>query len=64
MPSNQDQINQFKETARQFKRGDEESKFAAALKQIAKAKPPIEPEKKQAHWTARRTRFSGVVCQV
>lgn len=46
MPSNQDQINQFKETARQFKRGDDESKFAAALKQIAKAKPPIEPEKK------------------
>ena len=41
-----DQLDRFREAARQLECDDDEAKFAAALKKVAKAKPPAEPEKK------------------
>ena len=37
---NSKQIDRFREAARQLECDDDEAKFAAALKKVAKAKPP------------------------
>ena len=46
MQNNQDQINRFREAARQLECDDDEAKFDAKLKNIAKAKTPDPPKEK------------------
>ena len=46
MTQKKDQINRFKEAARQLECDDDEAAFDAKLKKVAKAKPPApEPTK-------------------
>ena len=40
------QLHRFRDAARQLECDDDEVKFAATLKKVAKTKPPAEPEKK------------------
>ena len=46
MKENSEQLDRFKEAARQLECDDDEAKFNAKLKKIAKAKSPSEPDKK------------------